>query len=220
MLEMNANPQVQGMTTNPSLMKKAGIKDYRSFCKDILKEVREKPISFEVFADDINEMRRQALEIATWGKNVYVKIPVTNSKGESCTPLIRELSHQNIRLNVTAVFTLTQTLDVCAALKGGTPSILSIFAGRVADTGRDPKPLMAAALEICRATDSNIELLWASCREPFNIVEAELLGCPIITVPFDILRKMNLFNKDLQQMSLETVQAFKADSEAAGFNLS
>ncbi len=219
MLEMNSNPKIQGMTTNPSLMKKAGIKDYPAFCKDILSEIREKPISFEVFADELPEMHRQALEIAKWGKNIYVKIPVTNSKGQSCASLIRELSLQGIKLNVTAVLTLEQCTEVCAALKGGAPSILSVFAGRVADTGRDPKPLMAKALEICRSTDRSIELLWASTREAFNIVEADQIGCHIITVPFDILKKMSLFNKDLKQLSLETVQMFKADSEAAGFKM-
>ena len=219
LLEMNENPLIQGMTTNPSLMKKAGVQDYRAFCLDILKTIREKPISFEVFADDFLEMKRQADEIRTWGKNVYVKIPITNSKGESSAPLIRELALAGTQLNVTAVFTVQQSLDACAALKGGAPSILSVFAGRVADTGRDPMPLMEACREISASYDKKIELLWASTRESFNVVQADRAGCHIITAPFDIIKKLSLFGKDLTEMSLDTVKTFKADSEAAGFRL-
>lgn len=219
LLEMNANPLVQGMTTNPSLMKKAGVKDYRSFCKEILTQIRTKPISFEVFADDFSEMKRQGLDINSWGPNVYVKIPITNSEGQSSIPLIRELSQQGVKLNVTAIFTLKQVTETCQALKGGAPSVVSVFAGRIADTGRDPMPLMQASSEICRATGPQVELLWASSREPFNVVQAELAGCHIITVTADIIKKVPLFNKDLEQMSLETVRAFKSDSESAGFAL-
>jgi transaldolase len=219
MIEMAANPLIHGLTTNPSLMKKAGVKDYRTYSKEILSQITQKPISFEVFADDFKEMNRQALEINSWGKNVYVKIPITNSKGESAIPLIRELSRQKIKLNVTALFTLRQVLETCEALKGGAPSIASVFAGRIADTGRDPIPLMQASLEICTSMDSNIELLWASTREAFNIVQAEMAGAHIITAPADIVKKVVGFNKDLTQMSLETGQAFKADSDAAGFSL-
>ena len=219
MLEMAKNPAIQGLTTNPTLMKKAGIKDYRSFCKDILSQITEKPISFEVFADEFGEMKRQALEIATWGKNVYVKIPITNSEGMSTIELVKELSHKNVKLNVTAVFTLEQVWSTCQALKGGAPSIVSVFAGRIADTARDPVPLMQASLAMCRQADRNIELLWASTRESYNIVQADQAGCDIITVPFDILKKMSMFNKDLTQLSLETVRMFKTDAESAGFSL-
>ncbi len=219
MLEMAKNPLVQGLTTNPTLMKKAGIKDYRTFCKDILKEITDKPISFEVFADDFKEMKRQAAEIASWGKNVYVKIPITNSEGESSIPLVKELSHDGVRLNVTALLTLNQTWETCQALKGGAPSIISVFAGRIADTGIDPVPLMAAASEMCRAADKNIELLWASSRELLNIIQAEQTGCQIITATPDILKKMSMLNKDLTLLSLETVRMFRSDAESAGFTL-
>ncbi|MFN7263152.1 MAG: transaldolase [Pseudobdellovibrionaceae bacterium] len=219
MLEMNANPAITGLTTNPSLMKKAGISDYRSFCLDILKTIQTKPISFEVFSDDLSEMKRQGLDIKTWGPNVYVKIPVLNSEGKVTYDLIHELSHAGVKLNVTAILTMDQVLKTVAALKGGAPSIVSVFAGRIADTGRDPMPTMIAASEICRATDPSLELLWASTREVYNIVQAEQAGCHIITVPPDIIKKMSGFNKDLLGVSLDTVRTFKKDSEAAGFKL-
>jgi transaldolase len=218
MLEMAKNPLIKGLTTNPSLMKKAGITSYKEFCLDILNHITDKPLSFEVFSDEINEMKRQALEINTWGKNIYVKIPITNSEGQSTIGLAKELSAKGVKLNITAIFTINQVLETVAAVKGGAPSIVSVFAGRIADTGRDPMPLMMAASEIC-AVDKNIELLWASTREVFNIVQAEQSGCQIITVPPDIIKKMSGLNKDLLQMSLETVRTFKADSEAAGFKL-
>lgn len=219
MLDLGKNKLVQGLTTNPSLMKKAGVQDYRSFCKDILSHIQDKPISFEVFADDFNEMRRQADEINSWGKNVYVKIPITNSEGQSSIPLIRELTQRNIKLNVTALLTLNQVIDTCAAVKGGAPSVVSVFAGRIADTGRDPVPLMRAALEICNSAGPDVELLWASTREVFNIVQADEVGCPIITVPFDLIKKMSQFGKDLTELSLDTVRMFKADADSAGFRL-
>jgi transaldolase len=219
MLEMNQNTLVKGLTTNPTLMKKSGITDYVTFCKEILKEIKVKPISFEVFADNFNEMKRQALEIASWGENVYVKIPITNSEGESSLPLIKELSHSGVKLNVTAVLTLEQSWGACQALKGGAPSILSVFAGRIADTGRDPLPLMQACLEMCVTNDKNIELLWASSREALNIVQAEQMGCHIITATNDLIKKMSMFNKDLTQLSLETVRMFKTDAESAGYSL-
>ncbi|MBL7672263.1 MAG: transaldolase [Bdellovibrionaceae bacterium] len=219
MLEMAARPEIQGLTTNPSLMKKAGVSDYRAFCKEILTHIRTKPLSFEVFADDFAEMKRQALEIATWGPNVYVKIPITNSEGKTSIPLVHELAHKNVKLNVTAIFTFEQVVETVQAVKGGAPSIVSIFAGRIADTGRDPMPLMTASSEYCRSVDKNIELLWASTREVFNIVQAEMAGCHIITSPPDLVKKLNMINKDPKQMSLETVRMFKADSEAAGFHL-
>ncbi len=219
MLEMYQNPIVKGLTTNPSLMKKSGITDYVTFCKDILKDIKTKPISFEVFADHFTEMKRQALEIASWGNNVYVKIPITNSEGESSLPLIKELSLSGVKLNVTAVLTLEQSWGACQSLKGGAPSILSIFAGRIADTGRDPVPLMQAAVELCRATDSNIELLWASSREALNIVQADQIGCHIITATTDLIKKISMFNKDLTELSLDTVRMFKTDAESAGYSL-
>ena len=219
MLEMYQNPIVKGLTTNPSLMKKSGITDYVTFCKDILKDIKTKPISFEVFADHFTEMKRQALEIASWGNNVYVKIPITNSEGESSLPLIKELSLSGVKLNVTAVLTLEQSWGACQSLKGGAPSILSIFAGRIADTGRDPIPLMRAAVALCRATDSNIELLWASSREALNIVQADQMGCHIITATTDLIKKISMFNKDLTELSLDTVRMFKTDAESAGYSL-
>ncbi len=219
MLEMAKNPMIQGLTTNPTLMKKAGITDYKAFCLDILTQITDKPLSFEVFTDDIKDMKRQAMEINTWGKNVYVKIPISNSEGQSTIPLINELAHSGVKLNVTAILTMQQTIDTVMALKGGAPSIVSIFAGRIADTGRDPMPMMMAASELCRGTDKNIELLWASTRETFNIVQAEMSGCHIITSPPEFIKKMSMFNKDLAQLSLETVRMFKADAEAAGFKL-
>lgn len=219
MLEMAKNPLIQGLTTNPSLMKKAGVTDYKAFCLDILTHIKDKPLSFEIFTDDIKDMKRQGLEINTWGKNVYVKIPITNSEGQSTIPLVRELSQSGVKLNVTAIMTMQQTIETVLALRGGAPSIVSIFAGRIADTGRDPMPLMQAAAALCRGTDPNIELLWASTREAFNIVQAEQAGCHIITSPPDIIKKVSGFNKDLNELSLETVRTFKADSEAAGFKL-
>ena len=219
LLEVNAHPVVSGMTTNPSLMRKAGVQDYKSYCKELLTQITKKPISFEVFADEFNEMERQAHEIRSWGTNVYVKIPITNSRGETAIPLVRKLSESGVQLNVTALFTIPQVLDTCEAVKKGPPSIVSVFAGRIADTGRDPVPLMTASSEICRAYGKQIELLWASSREPLNVVQAELSGCHIITVTNDIIKKLALFNKDLTAMSLDTVKTFKSDSDAARFVL-
>lgn len=219
MLEMAANPLIKGLTTNPTLMKKAGITDYRAFCKDILNHIKEKPLSFEVFSDEFSEMKRQALEIASWGNNVYVKIPITNSEGQSSIPLIKELTKSNVKLNVTAILTWDQIIDTVMALKSGAPSIVSVFAGRIADTGRDPIPMMTAAGQLCRAVDANIELLWASSREALNIVQADQSGCHIITATPDLIKKMSMYNKDLSQLSLETVRMFKTDADSAGFKL-
>lgn len=219
LLKMNQNPLVSGMTTNPSLMKKAGITDYRSFCKDILTTITKKPISFEVFADDFKTMEVQAREIATWGKNVYVKIPVINSEGKSSLPLVRELTKAGISLNVTAIYTLKQTIETCQALEGGAPSFVSVFAGRAADHGHDPVPTLTAAAEVCAAYGDQIESLWASTREVYNILQAEQCGCKIITVPFDLLAKLEGSFKTLEELSLDTVQTFKKDSETAGFKL-
>lgn len=218
-IEYAKNPLVSGFTTNPTLMKKSGVTDYVGFCKEILTQVTDKPISFEVFADDEKEMLRQALIIKTWGKNVYVKIPIINTKGVSTTPLIRELTQQGVNLNITAILTLNQVLDTCQALKGGAPAVVSVFAGRISDSGRDPVPLMKAASEICRATGTQIELLWASTREVYNLIQAQESGCHIITTPADILKKAQQFGKDLFDISVDTVKMFKSDSEAAGFKL-
>ena len=219
MLEMAKHPLVKGLTTNPSLMRKAGVTDYPAYCKKVLSEIPNLPISFEVFADDMENMRRQGLEIASWGKNVYVKIPITNTEGQSTTKLVSELSHQGVSLNVTAIMTLNQVLETCQALKGGAPSIVSVFAGRVADTGRDPMALMTACSEVCRSTDSNIELLWASSREVLNVVQADQSGCHIITATNDIIKKLSMWHKDLELLSLETVRQFKSDAGSAGFSL-
>jgi len=218
-LELAKNPAVKGFTTNPSLMKKSGVKDYRAFCKEIVTQIPGHPISFEVFADEFGEMYRQAQEIKSWGQNVYVKIPITNSLGKSSIELIRKLSLEGVKLNVTALFTWEQVQETVKALTGGAPSIVSVFAGRIADTGRDPMPLMQSSSALCRASDKNIELLWASSREFYNLVEAELSGCHIITCTTDIIKKLPMLNKDLIKLSLETVQTFKADSDSAGFQL-
>jgi transaldolase len=219
MLESARDPRISGFTTNPTLMNKAGIKDYRTFAKEVLAAIKDKPISFEVFADETSEMKRQAREIATWGDNVYVKIPVTNTKREPTTELVRELAAAGVKLNVTAICTLEQVREVSQALKGGAPSVISVFAGRIADTGRDPIPLMKEALAVCRAAGKSSELLWASPRELLNIIQAAELGCDIITVTPDLLKKLELVGKDLADFSLETVQMFFRDAQAAGFKL-
>ena len=219
MLESARDPRISGFTTNPTLMRKAGISDYRAFAKEVLASIKDRPISFEVFADEFPEMKRQALEIATWGANVYVKIPITNTKRASAAPLIKELASSGVKLNVTAICTLDQVRETAAALKGGAPSVVSVFAGRIADTGRDPVPLMKEALSICRAAGAGIELLWASPRELLNIVQAAEVGCDIITVTPDLVKKLELVGKDLSEFSLETVQMFHRDAEAAGFKL-
>ncbi len=218
MLEGLKNPLVQGFTTNPTLMRQAGVTDYRAFAREILKLI-SKPISFEVFADDFREMARQALEIKSWAENVYVKIPITNSTGASSVPLIRDLAREGVKMNVTAVFTTEQVAETCGALKGGAPSIVSVFAGRIADAGYDPVPLMSEAAAICPGADRSIELLWASSREALNLVQAERCGCHIITMTPDLIRKVSNFRKDLGQFSLETVRMFKRDADAAGYAL-
>jgi transaldolase len=218
-LALAKNPRIAGFTTNPTLMRKDGVADYRAFAKEVLQHVRTQPISFEVFADEFAEMRRQAAEIATWGDNVYVKIPITNTRRESAMPLVRELAVAGVKLNVTAICTLSQVRETAQALAGGPPSVISVFAGRIADTGRDPVPLMKEALAACRAADARIELLWASPRELLNIVQAAEVGCDIITVTPDLLRKLELVGKDLGDYSLETVQMFFRDAQAAGYKL-
>ena len=219
MLSLAQDPNVSGLTTNPTLMKKAGIKDYKSFCQDILSQITDKPISFEVFADDFSEMERQAFEIATWGENVYVKIPVTNSLGLPSYELINKLSRHGVKLNVTAILTLEQVMSTCEALRHGPASVVSVFAGRIADTGVDPVPLMTAALEICRCVSPKSELLWASPREVLNIVQADQIGCDIITITSDLFKKLPMLGRDLADLSLDTVKMFKNDAESAGFTL-
>jgi len=211
-------PYIQGFTTNPTLMRKAGVRDYRAFALDVLQSIPDRPISFEVFADRFDEMEQQAREIAGWGENVYVKIPVTNTRGESSGPLVRRLAGQGVRVNVTAIMTLTQVREMAEALGGGPPAYISIFAGRVADTGRDPLPLVSAAVALT-ADYPNIELIWASPRELLNIFQADAVGCHVITVTPDILKKLALVGKDLEQFSLETVKMFYRDATAAGYRL-
>jgi transaldolase len=218
-LELYAKPHIKGLTTNPTLMKKAGITDYEAFARDILQTVTAKPISLEVFSDDIAEMKRQAGKIKTWGSNVYVKIPITNSKGQSCLPLIKELGQEGVKLNVTALLTLSQVRGVAEALNPAVPSVVSVFAGRIADTGVDPMPIMRACVPLLEG-QPKAELLWASTREVINIFQADECGCQIITVPHDILGKAaKMVGQDLTALSLDTVKMFLADSTAAGFKL-
>jgi transaldolase len=209
---------VKGFTTNPTLMRKVGITDYQAFAKEALAATGGMPISFEVFADEFDEMERQAKLIATWGDAVFVKIPITNTRGESSIPLIRTLSAAGVKLNVTAILTLEQVRDVVDALDADTPAIVSVFAGRIADTGRDPVPLMREAAQICSAKPK-AELLWASPRELLNIFQADEVGCKIITVTNDILKKLSMVGKSLDELSLDTVKMFYNDASAAGFNL-
>ncbi|MDI1270399.1 MAG: transaldolase [Polaromonas sp.] len=216
--EMYANPMIKGFTTNPTLMRKAGIQDYKAFAHQVLEAIPDRPISFEVFADDFDEMERQALEIASWGKNVSVKIPVTNTRKEFAGPLIERLSKAGVALNVTALTTLDQVRNVTARLASDVPAIISVFAGRIADTGRDPVPLMADAVRIMRDKPKS-ELIWASPRELLNIFQADSVGCHIITATNDILKKLSLVGKDLDQYSLETVQMFYKDAQAAGYKI-
>ncbi len=218
-LDLYAKPYIKGLTTNPTLMKKAGIKDYEAFSKDILQTITVKPISLEVFTDEFPEMKRQALKIASWGSNVYVKIPITNSRGESSLPLIKELAAQGVKLNITAILTLTQAAGVAAALNPAVPSVVSVFAGRIADTGVDPMPLMRASRALLEGQPKS-ELLWASVREVLNIFQAEDSGCAIVTVPHDILAKAaKLCGMDLAALSLDTVKMFAKDATDAGYKL-
>lgn len=218
MLEMLANPHIKGFTTNPTLMRKAGITDYEAFAKDILKHIHTHPISFEVFSDDLSEMKRQALKIAAWGENVYVKIPVSNAQSVPTYDLVYELARAGVKQNVTAIMTLEQVRAVSDALSGGPAAYVSVFAGRIADTGRDPLNLMTQSVGILQKYP-NQELIWASPRELLNIFQADEIGCQIITVTNDILKKLELVGKDLNEYSLETVQMFYKDATAAGFEL-
>jgi transaldolase len=219
LLELNRNPLIRGMTTNPTLMRKAGIADYESFAREVLETIRDKPISFEVFADDFPEMRRQALKIRSWQDNVYVKIPITNTRGDSALPLVRELTREGVKINVTAMLTLAQVRGVSEALNPSVPAIVSMFAGRIADTGVDPVPLMRAATELLDELPQ-AELLWASVREVLNIFQADSCGCDIVTVTHDILEKaLKTAGRGLAEMSLDTVKMFAGDARAAGFRL-
>jgi transaldolase len=218
MLEMYAKPYIKGFTTNPTLMRKASISDYRQFAKDILGVIPDRSISFEVFSDEFPEMERQALEIAGWSPQVYAKIPVTNTRREPSYDLIRRLSHAGVNVNITAVMTLKQVQEVAQSISGGAAAYVSVFAGRVADTGRDPVPLMAAAVEMLRP-NPRAELIWASPRELLNIFQADAIGCHIITVTNDILKKLSMVGKDLDDFSLETVKMFYEDACRAGFSL-
>ena len=218
MLEMYEKSYIQGFTTNPTLMRKAGIEDYESFARSILEVISDRPISFEVFADEFEEMERQALEIADWGDNVYVKIPITNTQQQSVSGLIQSLSSQGVRLNITAILALDQVQEVATAVQNGPASIVSVFAGRIADTGVDPIPIMMDALAILQSAP-NAELLWASPREVLNIYQADAIGCDIITATNDLLQKLALAGKDLAEYSLETVRMFYNDAQKAGYKL-
>lgn len=217
-LALAADPRIAGFTTNPTLMWKAGLIDYEEFAKRLLERITKHPISFEVFADDASEMRRQALKISRWGENVYVKIPVSTTAGEPMAPLVRELSESGVKVNVTALFTTAQVELITEAVKDGAPSYISVFAGRIADAGIDPVPIMARSVDIMVAAP-RAELIWASPREILNVVQADQIGCHIITVTHDLLGKLDLLGKDLDQYSLETVQMFHRDAAAAGFSL-
>jgi transaldolase len=216
-LKYNNEPYISGFTTNPTLMKASGIQNYESFAKQILEKVT-KPISFEVFSDELVEMKRQAFKIATWGPNVYVKIPVTNTKSESTVPVIQALAAEGVKMNVTALFTLEQLQQVHQALKSNVPSVLSVFAGRIADTGRDPVTIMSECRKYL-GNNSSAELLWASPRELYNLVQADECGCDIITMSPDLLKKIPMLGKNLVELSLDTVKMFKNDAEAAGYQL-
>ena len=218
MLDMNKNSLISGFTTNPTLMRKAGITDYRLFARDILSQIIDKPISFEVFSDDFSDMERQALEIASWAKNVNVKIPITNTKSESSVDLIRRLAQKGVKINVTAMMTVKQAKVVLPALADGPGGYISIFAGRIADTGVDPIPVMTEAVGLLN-NYPNIELIWASPRELFNIIQADSIGCHIITATHSVLKKLSLIGKDLTEYSLETVKMFFDDAKSVGYQI-
>jgi len=218
MLEMYSKSFIKGLTTNPTLMNKAGIRDYKAFCLDILSEIKDKPISFEVFSDDFDDMERQALEIASWGSNVYVKIPIMNTKKIPSYASVKKLSEQKVKLNITALMTTNQVEEISKVLNSNVPSYVSIFAGRIADTGIDPIPIMKKSLNILEALPFN-ELIWASPRELLNIFQADEIGCHVITVTQDILKKLDLIDYDLNEYSLDTVKMFFNDAVVAGYKL-
>lgn len=218
MLEMYNNSLISGLTTNPSLMKKAGISNYVNFAKDILTEIKDKSLSFEIFSDDFESMEKQAFEIASWGENVYVKIPITNTKGQSTYDLIEKLGKNNIKVNVTAIMTIEQVEHIIPAISQCPAGYISVFAGRIADTGRDPLPIMIKSVELLQK-HSNLELIWASSRELYNIIQADNIGCHIITITNDIFKKMSMINKDLNELSLDTVKIFYQDALTSGYNI-
>jgi transaldolase len=212
------DPLIAGITTNPTLMRRAGIEDYEQFAAELLECVPDRPISFEVFSDDFDEMARQARKISSWASNVYVKVPITNTEGTSSLDVVRRLSHEGVKVNVTALMTGTQVEASAGALDGGAPAFVSMFAGRIADAGIEPEPIMVAALDTLRPLPG-IELIWASPREILNIVQADRIGCHIITVTHDLLAKLHLLGRDLDEFSLDTVRMFHRDASAAGFTL-
>lgn len=218
MVEMASKPFISGLTTNPTLMKKAGIRNYAKFAKEVIENVKDKPISFEVFSDDLSEMKEQALKIASWGENVYVKIPISNTFGESTKELVRHLSYNGVKVNVTAIMTIAQVEEISKSLNPDVESYVSVFAGRIADTGRDPLPIMRQSLKQL-AGNKKTELIWASPRELLNIFQADEIGCHIITATSDILQKLSIVGKDLNEYSLETVKMFYNDAKDSGFKL-
>lgn len=218
MISLNKNNKIRGFTTNPSLMKKEGVKDYEKFAKKILENIKFKPVSFEVFSDDLDKMEMEALKISKWGKNVFVKIPITNSKGKSTAKLIDKLNSLGINCNITAIFTVTQVKHLLSKVKFKSKNIFSIFAGRIADTGKDPKNIIIDTIKLTKNI-KEIKILWASVREPFNLVQAENYGCHIITVTPDIIRKINKFNYSLKQYSIDTVKQFYIDAKESKFKL-
>ena len=218
MLDMNAQPHIKGLTTNPTLMAKAGIRDYEAFARDVLQQITEKPLSLEVFSDEIEEMEREALKVSSWAPNVYVKIPISNTKGESTCGLVHRLAGQGVKVNVTAIMTLAQVRDVVMNLEPEVPSNISVFAGRIADTGIDPLPIMSAAVAMA-AVQPRAEVIWASPRELLNIIQADFVGCQIITATHDILKKLPTLGYDLDAYSLDTVKMFRSDAVAAGFRI-
>lgn len=218
MIQMSRKPFISGLTTNPTLMKKAGVSNYEAFAQDVIREIPDKPLSFEVFSDDLEEMKIQAEKISSWGKNVYVKIPVTNTKGESTRSLVRYLTQNGIKINVTALMTVAQVQDISEVLEPNLPSYVSVFAGRIADTGIDPIPTMRESLKLLSSV-TKCELIWASPRELLNVVQADEIGCHVITATSDILKKLDLIGKDLNHYSLETVEMFYKDGQSAGFKI-
>ena len=218
MLTALKQPYIKGFTTNPTLMRKAGVTDYEGFARKVLKDIKDLPISFEVFSDEFEEMERQAHRINSWGKNVFVKIPITNTRGESACPLVKRLAKAGVKLNVTAILTVQQVKDVALALDKDVPAVVSVFAGRIADTGRDPLPIMKESLQILKPLPK-AKLLWASPRELLNLVQADEMGCQVITVTLDILKKLPMIGKDLAELSLDTVKMFYDDAKKAGFSL-
>jgi transaldolase len=218
-LALGPDPRIKGFTTNPSLMWKAGLTDYEDFARRLLQSITEKPISFEVFGDDEDEIRRQAHLISGWGRNVYVKVPVTTTQGDSMAPLVRELAEEGVQVNVTALMTPPQVEVIAHALRDGAPSCVSVFAGRIADAGIEPLPIMSQSIEILESIAPSSELIWASPREVLNLVQADSIGCHIITMTQDLIAKLDVLGKDLETFSLETVQMFHRDAASAGFRL-